>query len=128
MKENPKFQDYIDQINQFFIEQGVKIEPIPQVKLLRGSGNRFDPFIPTGNYSGEDMTITLYIGNRHVKDILRSYCHELIHHNQNLKDPEKFASLNKAGNLVENSALEKFESDAYKRGNILFRRWTEVAE
>lgn len=126
--DNRKFQDYVDQINRFFVEQGVKIEPFPKLRLLRGNGNRFDPFAPTGNYAGDTQTVTLYIGQRHLKDILRSYCHELIHHNQNLKDPERFASLNKSGALQENSALEKFERDAYSRGNLLFRRWTEETE
>lgn len=45
-----------------------------------------DPFISTGNYNPETNIITLYVKNRHLKDILRTFCHELIHHNQNITD------------------------------------------
>lgn len=70
------------------------------------------------------MTITLFIDNRHVKDILRSYCHEMIHHIQNISD-ENFKNMNMNGSLVENKELEDVEGDAYRRGNIMFRKWTE---
>lgn len=122
------FRDYTDEINEFFRKSGVRIDPLPKLELRNGLGQRFNPFVPTGNYRGDDPTITLYVAQRHVKDILRSYCHELVHHSQNLRDPVGFAALNKAGNLSENSALEKTEAEAYKKGNLLFRKWTEETE
>lgn len=35
-------------------------------------------------------------------------------------------NINKAGSLQENDELSRLEGDAYSRGNILFRKWTEV--
>ena len=61
-----------------------------------------------------------------MKDILRSFCHELIHHNQNITDPEGFKLVNKGGKLSENDELTMIETDAYSRGNIMFRKWTET--
>ena len=85
-----------------------------------------DPFISTGNYNPETNIITLYVKNRQLKDILRTFCHELIHHNQNITDQEGFALVNKGGTLQENDELTRLESDAYSRGNVLFRKWTET--
>lgn len=85
-----------------------------------------DPLISTGNYSAQENTITLFVNNRQLKDILRSFCHELIHHNQRLSyGDERFMAINVHGNLVDNSDLEELEADAYLRGNIMFRKWTE---
>lgn len=119
------FRDYTAEIVEFFRKEGVKVDPEPKIVLKAGGGSRFDPFVPTGNYRPDTMTITLYVGNRHVKDILRTFCHELFHHSQNLKDPERFAAFDKSGKVAENSALERVEGDAYKNGNLLFRKWTE---
>ena len=103
----------------------MQIDPVPQVKVNNRKVEIFDPFIPTGNYNPETKVITLYVNSRHLKDILRTFCHELVHHNQYLTNPESFMSINKAGTLQENDELTRIESDAYNRGNILFRKWTE---
>jgi len=88
----------------------------------------FDPFIPTGNYNPKTNVITLYVKNRQLKDILRTLSHELIHHNQYLTNPGEFMRINKSGNLKDNIELEKIEADAYTRGNVLFRKWTEESK
>jgi len=126
MDSSWKFQDYVDDINRFFVSQGLQVEPFPEVRILRGGNDRFDALAPTGSYDGSRMVVELYVGQRHLKDILRSYCHELVHHNQRLAMPEKFLALDKSGSLDENADLEKWEADAFRRGNLLFRRWTET--
>lgn len=119
------FNDYINDIYDFFRNSGVQIDPIPSIKIDTTKVGLLDPFIRTGNYNTQTNVITLFVNNRHLKDILRSFCHELIHHNQNITNPEQFSKINKTGNLSDNSELEALESDAYTRGNILFRKWTE---
>lgn len=119
------FNDYINEIYDFFRSSGVQIDPIPSIKIDTTKVGLLDPFIKTGNYNTQTNVITLFVNNRHLKDILRSFCHELIHHNQNITNPEQFSKINKTGNLSDNSDLEALESDAYTRGNILFRKWTE---
>lgn len=101
------------------------MDPIPNVNIDYSEQELLDPFIRTGNYNSQTRTITLFVSNRHLKDILRSFCHELVHHNQNITDPENFARYNKAGKLSENDELTMIETDAYSRGNIMFRKWTE---
>lgn len=101
------------------------MDPIPKVNIDYSPQDLLDPFIRTGNYNSQTRTITLFVDKRHLKDILRSFCHELIHHNQNITDPENFAGYDKSGKLSENDQLTMIETDAYSRGNIMFRKWTE---
>lgn len=42
-------------------------------------------FAPTGQYDPSSSSVTIFIKNRHPKDILRSLAHELVHHLQNCK-------------------------------------------
>lgn len=74
-----KFFDYINSINKYFAEQGIVIDPLPKVELNDSIQDRFDPFIKTADYNHSTHTIRLFVDKRHLKDILRSYCHELIH-------------------------------------------------
>ena len=111
---------------QFYRDGGVQVDPPPKVNVDFTHRDVLDPFVPTGNYNPQTRTITVFAKNRQLKDVLRSFCHELVHHNQMLSDPEGFMSVNKAGTLQENDALTALESDAYMRGNVLFRKWTEA--
>ena len=123
-----KFQDYCAEIMEFFRENGVRLDPEPSVRLDRRSLNRFDPYVPTGHYDFTRNEITLYVSNRQCKDILRTFCHELIHVSQYRKDPDGYASFDKSGSLRDNPVLRKYEEEAYKRGNLLFRDWTETKD
>ena len=78
------FSDYINEIHEFYRNSGIQIDPVPRLVLNNDEAGEFDPLIPTGNYNYSNNTITLYINGRHLKDILRTYCHELIHRNQYL--------------------------------------------
>lgn len=120
-----KLHSSIDSIFDFFRNNDVKIDPLPKICITFEKNETTDPFIPTGCYDGEDKKITLCCSNRHIKDILRTFCHELMHHNQNLLNPENFKRLNKIGKLCDNADLSDMESDAYARGNVMFRKWTE---
>lgn len=119
------FKDYIREIEDFYRNNGVKIDPAPHLRLDRTEADLFDPFIRTGHYEPQTRTIVLNISNRQVKDILRSFCHELIHHHQNIVE-NKFDGIDVSGNLNENKNLELLEAEAYQMGNIMFRRWTET--
>lgn len=121
-----RFQDYINEINQFFRDNGQQIDPVPSIKIDETEQDRFDPYIKTANYDPKTNTITLFVSNRHVKDILRSYSHELFHHVQNISGENGFEDV--GGNLSENPGLEEIEGNAYLNGNILFRKWTESSK
>ncbi len=121
---------WIDNITKYARNvEHLQIDPLPNLKLLDSNdqkNNSSNILISTGGYVPAAQTIVLYIDNRHIKDILRSYCHELIHHNQNLDNSDYIRRIfNSPQDLVENPELEELEGDAYLRGNLLFRRFTE---
>lgn len=121
---------WINKINDFYRSQNLKIDPLPSVQLIDYNDQKNDVsdiLISTGGYMPKLQQIILYIDNRHIKDILRSYCHELIHHVQNLDNRDYIRRVFKhaSDDLVDNAQLEEIEGDAFLRGNLLFRKFTE---
>ena len=119
---------WINQIFDFFKSQDIQIEPLPKVEILDGADQKndiSDILIPTGGYEPISQTILLSIDNRHIKDVLRSFCHELIHHMQWLDNPDYIRRTYRTEKILGNAELEEIESEAYLKGNILFRKFTE---
>ena len=122
-----RFFDYVKSIDSFAKKNGMVIEPLPRVVIDKSERGKYDPLAQTATYRYDDMTITLFIDKRHVKDILRSFCHELVHHSQYLADKDFYVEACNAqtGKVEDGSMIEKLEADAYERGNLLMRKWTE---
>lgn len=116
---------WIQKINDFLKNSGFKIEPLPEVIIDDSKNDPSDLLIKTGWYDCNASRICLRISNRHLKDVLRSYCHELVHHHQNLENIDYFKRVWKGGRLVENPELEQIEAEAYLKGNLNFRKFTE---
>ncbi len=55
------------------------------VNLVSDPENSKDPFGKTAYYDPNKMQITIFVDKRHVKDMLRSFSHELVHHAQNCR-------------------------------------------
>jgi len=122
------FKDYADEIVAFFREEkGVPLDPEPEIRIDQTPHGRFDPFVPTGHYDFQRNEIVLYVSNRQCKDILRTLCHELVHVSQYQRDPAGYAAFDKSGSIADNGALRKYEKEAYEKGNLYFRDWTEAA-
>ena len=124
--ETPKF-DYtpkIKSLTKYMIEQGLNIQPLPKVKFVKDdSKNAEDFFGKTAYYDPNQRIIVLYTMNRHPKDIMRSFAHEMIHHMQNCEnrlDNITTQNTNEGGNLPE------IEREAYEKGNMYFRNWTDT--
>jgi hypothetical protein len=119
---------YLLNLAEWIQNSGVKIMPYPSVIISSSQEYAMDPFGKTAYYDPHGKSITLFVAGRHIKDVLRSYAHELIHHNQNLSG--KFDSLNMQAlsdpKYAQNDKyLLEMEKDAYLRGNILFRFWED---
>jgi predicted transcriptional regulator len=125
--ENTKKEDdsdilkYVDEIAKFMKDDGLNIYPYPEVELDWSEQNGL--FITTGYYLPSEKKVVLFCKDRHPKDILRSYAHEMIHHMQNLEG--KNLNFSNKDDVKDNEELEKLESEAYLKGNIYFRKWTE---
>ena len=121
------FLEYADDVISFFKENGIDLgEKTPEISFDASPASRFDVFAPTGHYNFTNDEITLRTDNRHAKDIMRTLCHELIHAWQYRRDPEGYMKFDKTGNLKDNAELLEYEREAYERGNVLFRMWTEA--
>jgi len=111
------------EISKFMVDQGMEIRPLPKVQFVEDDiTNAQDVLGTTAYYNPQSKTIVLYTLNRHPKDILRSFCHEMIHHEQNLNGTLGYI---KTQNTTEDSHLDKIERKAYEKGNIMFRNWTD---
>lgn len=115
------YNTYINSILKYMKSEGLNIYPFPKISLNRDEQNGL--FITTGYYVPTEKKIVLFCKDRHPKDILRSFCHELIHHMQNLEG--KDLNFTNQDDVKDNKELEKLEAEAYLKGNIYFRKWTE---
>jgi len=96
----------------------------PKINFVDDGENAQDPLGKTAHYDTQDKSITLYITNRHPKDILRSLAHELTHHLQHLR-----GEFDDVGELGEGYAqsdehMRKMEIEAYASG-IDVRDWAD---
>jgi hypothetical protein len=80
-------------------------------------------FGKTAYYDRNQRVIVLYTMDRHPKDIMRSFAHEMIHHIQNLEDRLNGISTQ---NTNEEGDLPEIEREAYEKGNMTFRNWTDT--
>jgi len=112
---------WIEEIIKYFREIGFEVEPLPRITLDKTPNPEDELFIKTGYYDPSDNHLVLFIDNRHIKDILRTFCHEMVHRNQNLVDPQGFQGHVSDKPLNEDPELKEIESEAFLYGNLLFR-------
>lgn len=127
-KKNKHFnyEPYIKSLAEF-INKTYKIKPYPKIKISNKNQGDDEVFIKTGWYNPQEKLIMLYARGRHPKDVLRSFAHECIHHNQNLEG--RLAEGSYSGQeIVHDDRLMRLEEEAYLKGNIVFRSWTESIE
>ena len=103
-----------------FMDENIDIRPLPKVRFVDDEANASKVLGKTAYYDPQNCAITLYITDRHPKDILRSFAHEMIHHMQNMQ-----GRLNNIGtqNINQDDNLKGLEKEAYELGNILLRSW-----
>lgn len=85
-----------------FACENLELTSIPKIKLVDNtiSNEQSNSFAA---YSPGDKTILLFVKHRHIMDILRSLCHEMVHYRQDLQGALKPDS-GKTGSDQENEA------------------------
>ena len=97
------------------------------IELLDDEENAKNPLGMTAYYSPEEMKIVVYVTGRHLKDILRSISHELIHHVQNCRGDLDHTDDTKLGYAQRDSHMRDMETEAYNSGNIMnFRDFEDI--
>jgi len=127
IKENQEqdwnLQDAFVSLSKFMIDKGMSIQPLPKIQFIdNDEGNAQNILGNTAYYNPQSKAIVLYTLNRHPKDILRSFCHEMVHHEQNMKGT--LGDI-RTQNTTEDSHLDRIEREAYEKGNIMFRNWED---
>ena len=112
---------WIEELVKYFDEIGFEYQPMPRIKLDQTPNPEDELFIKTGYYDPSRNELVLFIDNRHIKDILRTFCQEMVHRNQNIVDPDGFATHVSDKPLNEGPELKEIESEAFLYGNLLFR-------
>ena len=97
----------------------------PRVFFRNDSENALKPLGKTAYYDPSNYHIVLYVSDRHPKDILRSFSHELVHHAQNCRGDFKDIGSVGEGYAQENPHLREMEREAYEQGNLIIRDWED---
>lgn len=130
--ENINHEDLKNYIKEFYnyAKEKLHLAYAPKLLLKRDVNNANDFFGKTGYYDPQNETICLFITDRHAKDIVRSFAHELIHHRQKLLGYDKNLNLNKTATdpsyALHDKGLRSMEKEAFKLGNMVFRDWTDT--
>jgi hypothetical protein len=114
---------HIQSLTEYMIGKGMNIEPLPEVEFVDDDMENADNFFgKTAYYDPNKRVIVLYTCNRHPKDIMRSFAHEMIHHIQNLEGRLENITTNDTN---EDGDLPEIEREAYENGNMTFRNWED---
>ena len=110
-------------LSKYMLDNGLNIKPLPKVKFISNDNeNANDILGKTAYYNPSEKSITLFTLNRHPKDVLRSFSHEMIHHFQNLEG--RLNNVNTT-NTNEDGDLPELEKEAYEKGNMMLRNWED---
>ena len=116
MEYKQKFGElYRDAKDKFNIQQA------PELILRQDKENAQKIFGRTAYYDPGKQTIVIFITNRHPKDILRSFCHELIHHVQNERGDLEMGDASSPTYAQDDDHMREMEKEAYLEGNLLLR-------
>ena len=116
-------QNIKDLIQKFYpyAKETLGFEHPVRVIMRQDAENAQNSLGKTAYYDPAEKLIVLYITDRHPKDVLSSFSHELVHHAQNCRG--ELDDLITGGHYAENGIGREIESEAYLQGNLNVRDW-----
>ena len=106
--------------------QGVMgIQSMPAITLQEDADNADVLLGKTAYYDPQNKVVTVYVTNRHPKDIMRSIAHEFVHHAQNERGEFDNIGAVGEGYAQSDNHLRNMEKEAYLKGNMCFRDWED---
>lgn len=91
--------------------------------LRQDVNNAADVYGKTAYYDPQEEKVVLYVTDRHPKDILRSFAHELVHHKQNCEG--RLSALTAGEGYAQTELGDQLEIEAYK-GSKLVRDYEDT--
>ncbi len=116
------YTPYMASILEYMLDEGMKITPLPEVKVKKDLAESEQFFGRTAYYDPNENSVVLYTQGRHPKDVMRSFTHEMVHHIQNLEG--RLGKVDTADTNASEELLE-LEKEAYLVGNVTFRNWED---
>tara|TARA_A100001515_G_scaffold115335_1_gene96941 strand:+ start:2289 stop:3005 length:717 start_codon:yes stop_codon:yes gene_type:complete len=125
---NRELQHYEPEIMDFcsFAQKKLRFRRPPTINFMSDEENAKNPLGKTAFYNPSTYEVTIFVDGRHIKDILRSISHELVHHMQNLRGDLDGDFDAGEGYAQKNQHLRNLEKEAYLLGSgIYFRDWED---
>lgn len=107
------------------IQEKVGFKSMPAITMKDDQDNADTLLGKTAYYDPKNKVITVFVTDRHPKDILRSIAHEFIHHGQNLRGEFDNVGAMGEGYAQNDEHLRNMEKEAYLLGNMCFRDWED---
>lgn len=120
-KNNKKYFDSL----LIFLKKKLKITKPVKITFEEDKNNSKEVLGRTGGYINEQYKIHIFVTDRHIKDVMRSLAHEMVHHRQNIRGEFKEKEPTIHGYAQKNPHLRKMEKEAYLKGNMIFRDWED---
>lgn len=117
-----ELKPYIKSLFEYMSKHGHTTKQAP--KIILDNTKQDGVFVSTGYFDPDAKAIRLFVNGRGYKDILRTLAHEFIHRKQD-EDGVIEKSGYQGDKITEDKALVKLEAEAYLKGNLAFRSWTE---
>lgn len=126
-KEKDRISQHEDLIKDLYDDCKKKLgfKRDAKISILSDTKNSDNPLGKTALYIPSQHEVCLYTTGRHIKDILRSLSHELVHHDQNCRGEFTNKSHAGPGYAQEDGHMREMEREAYERGNLIFRDWED---
>lgn len=122
-EEDWNLQDGMLSLTKYMMDNGMNIKPLPKIKVIKDDKENASNLLgKTAYYNPADKSITLFTMDRHPKDVLRSFAHEMVHHEQNLEG--RLGNINTT-NTNKDGDLPEIEKEAYEKGNMMLRNWED---
>ena len=123
-----KLNSLFDSLNEFYpySKKILEFDQDASFNFISDSENAQKLLGKTAYYDPNEYSVTIYVDNRHPKDIMRSVSHELVHHAQNCRgDLSNVSTVGEEGYAQKDSHLREMEREAYEKGNMIFRDWED---
>lgn len=124
-QEKFDYTPYIASLLEYMIDKGMKVTPLPEVKVRYDENEANNFFGKTAYYDPNNKEVVLYVLGRHPKDVMRSFSHEMIHHMQNMEG--RLGNITTT-NVNEDDYLQEIEKEAHSKGSYIFREWEDLTK
>jgi len=120
-------RDYTNEVDSLidFSQKRLGFSKQPRIMFDDDIPNSQKTLGKTGYYDPTRSEVHIYASGRHIKDILRSLAHELVHHMQNEKGELTHDGYMGQGYAQKNPQMREMERQAYEMGNLCFRDWED---